>query len=335
MKNRAQKIRLGIFTIICLALLLVIIGFFSAPGLFEKKDHYYIAFHDIPVSGLQVGSPVKYLGIDVGSVTDIKIDPDDINTIIVRIGLEPDIPVKEDAVANIHTLGVTGLRSIEIRGGSQDARNLEPGGHINPGTTLTAEITGRAEDILFKLEELLNNLGAFTQPENLRIFTEATEKMSLLAGSASSSITTIDEIVSENRQDLRETVVSLNQIGKNLNKSSEEIVHVIDNINSIVEDEKTGELLSALTEISTALSKAGISELAEDLSGTVLLTRQLLTRLDEDIEAGSEKLNYNMLILQNTLENLNEASRIINADPSVLIRGRNTRNVPDRELINN
>ncbi len=334
MKNRAQKIRLGIFTFISLALLVILIGLFSVPRLFEKKDHYYIAFSDISVSGLQVGSPVKYLGIDVGSVTDIKIDPSDINTVIVRIGLQSGTPVKEDAVANIHTLGVTGLRSIEIRGGSQDADDLNPGQYIDAGTTLTAEITGRAEDILFKLDEILVNLGEVTQPDNLRTFTEATENISLLAGTASSSITAIDEIVSENRSDIRETVLSLNQIGKNLNKSSEEIVHVIGNINKIIEDEKTGELLEALTEISKALSDAGISELAKDLSGAGIQTRHLLNRLDEDIDTGSEKLSNNMLILQHTLENLNEASRMINADPSVLIRGRSTRNAPDRELKN-
>ena len=81
MITRSQKYRLGIFiavSVFLIVLLLIIIG---TEQFLKEQDIYYIAYRDISVSGLEVGSPVKYLGLGVGTIRDIEIDPEDINAI--------------------------------------------------------------------------------------------------------------------------------------------------------------------------------------------------------------------------------------------------------------
>ncbi|MCB0316686.1 MAG: MCE family protein, partial [Calditrichaeota bacterium] len=56
-------------------------------------------------SGLEVGSPVKYLGIKVGTIKNISIAPEDVSRIIVKVALKPGTPVKEDARADIVSIG--------------------------------------------------------------------------------------------------------------------------------------------------------------------------------------------------------------------------------------
>ena len=130
MKNQAQKIRLGIFLVISSVILLVLVGYFTAQEFFKKQDTYFIAYEGVSVGGLEVGSPVKYLGIKVGTIQDITIDPEDVNKVIIELALKEGTPIKEDAVADITSVGITGLKTIEIRGGSNESRSLEPDSYI-------------------------------------------------------------------------------------------------------------------------------------------------------------------------------------------------------------
>ena len=62
-----------------------------------------------------------YAGIRVGRVTDIRIDPDNVEQIRVTIEVESGTIIKTDAVAGIDTNILSGVSSIQIRGGTKDA----------------------------------------------------------------------------------------------------------------------------------------------------------------------------------------------------------------------
>lgn len=132
-------------------LFIFLIGYFTARELFEKTDTYYVAFQDVSVSGMEVGSSVKYLGINVGTISDIEINPEDVTSILLELSLKSGTPIKEDSRAEIVSLGITGMKAIEIRGGSNEAKLLNPGSHIEPGESLTSKISGKADVIAEKV----------------------------------------------------------------------------------------------------------------------------------------------------------------------------------------
>jgi ABC-type transporter Mla subunit MlaD len=330
--KRAQRIRLGIFILISLTLLLVLVGFFTARRLFEQKDFYHVAYQDVSVSGLEVGSPVKFLGINVGSIAEIYIDPQEVNTIIVRIALRKDTPVKVDAVADIVAMGITGLKTIEIRGGSQEADFLPEEGYIQAGSSLTEDITGKAEVIAFKAEQVLNNLQEFTRPENLARATEAIDRVGELSGQASVALALMQEVLAENRADLRQTMEAAAQIGSRLEDTSGELLAVVERANHIMQGDTLSQVLGNLRDVSVTLRETNLNELIENLALVTLQTQDLLLQVSRDLDQGSESLKDNLLLLQYTLMNLNEAARKINANPSVLIRGQGQQGTPDRLL---
>ncbi|GEM_PF-202458 len=332
MKGRAQKIRLGLFVMISGLFLLILLGYFTAQRLFEAKEHYYVAYHGVSISGLEVGSPVKFLGINVGSISEIWIDPEDVRTIHVRLSLREDTPVKEDAVAEIVTMGITGLKAIEIRGGTPEADFLEEGEYIKPGTSLVDDISGQVEVITYKVEDVLNNLLEFTRPENMEKFSGAVEKVSLLSDNIGYTFSTVDEVLEENRRDVRETLAAVNKMSSRLEMTSEELYSASKEVNKIMQGEEITEVLSNLRDISLQLRDTDLNELIKTLAEASTQTQQLLLRLDADIEQGGELLTDNLELLQHTLENLHEASRKISSNPSVLIRGTRTKNTPDSRL---
>jgi len=263
--KKAQKLRLGIFITVSSLLLLLLIIYFAAQTMFERKDQYFVAYQDVSVSGLTIGSPVKFLGINVGSIADIGIDPDDVNTIIVELELQENTPVKKDAVADIVAMGITGLKTIEIRGGTQDAEFMQPGEFIQQGTSLQEDITGKAEVIAFKVEQVLNNLQEFTEPSNMTAFRETAEQISSFAEQASYTIASLDEIINENRHDIRQTLTSVNKISEDLEKTSDELFFAVSRFNYIMQGDTINEILGNFRDISLTLRETNLNELIERL----------------------------------------------------------------------
>jgi phospholipid/cholesterol/gamma-HCH transport system substrate-binding protein len=111
---------------------LFIIGFSIAAAFFAvwlgSTGHhddvlYRIHFSD-SVSGLAVGDPVKYLGVDVGTVKSMIIDPVNSRQVRVDVRLRKDTPVKTDTRASLTLNGITGVVFIELNGGDPAAETL-------------------------------------------------------------------------------------------------------------------------------------------------------------------------------------------------------------------
>ena len=332
MRNRSQKIRLGVFLFVSLALLLAVIGYFTAREFFEKEDVYFVSYEGISVSGLEVGSPVKYMGIKVGTIQDITIDPKNVNKVIIELALRPDTPIKEDAHADMTSMGITGLKAIEISGGTNEAEFLKPGSYIPAGSSLTQEITGKAEIIAQKAEKVLNNLQSFTQPENMNKITELVNKITLLAEQTNQTVIKIDTIVTENRQDIREAIAPMNEISQRLDVSSQLLETTMKTIHLKVQSDTIDQILTNVRDVSVELQKADIKALIANVTEATDQTRQLLIKIDSDLNRSSRDFSESLHLLKLTLENLNEASMKINNNPSVLIRGIETKNPPDDNL---
>ncbi len=332
MKTRTQKVRLGVFIFISGAILIVLILYFAANKLFEKSDIYYVSYHDVSVSGLEVGSPVNYLGIKIGTISSIHIDPLDINSIIVELSLQPGTPIKKDAYADIVSLGITGLRSIEIRGGSNEADFLRRGEFLEAGSSASQEITGKASVIAEKAERVINNLQIFTEPENMNKFSDAAENINTLAGQLNTTIQMIETLIQENREGVREAIITANMVASRLDTSSIYLGEAISSINNIVQSDTIQQIVGYAHNLSKHLQESDLKLFISNLAEITKQTRQLLYRIDQELDVNSQELTESVRLLKITLSNLEETSNRINSDPSILLRGYGDKNIPDRRL---
>jgi phospholipid/cholesterol/gamma-HCH transport system substrate-binding protein len=84
---------------------------------------YRIRFNE-SVSGMSLGDPVKFRGVDVGTVKAMAIDPADPRRVQVEIKLRKETPVKTDTKAILKLKGITGVVFVELNGGSAKAELL-------------------------------------------------------------------------------------------------------------------------------------------------------------------------------------------------------------------
>jgi paraquat-inducible protein B len=73
MANKANPARLGAFILGALALVVLAVVVMGSGQLFQKK-HEYILYFQGSVNGLRVGAPVKFKGVQIGSVTRILLN---------------------------------------------------------------------------------------------------------------------------------------------------------------------------------------------------------------------------------------------------------------------
>jgi phospholipid/cholesterol/gamma-HCH transport system substrate-binding protein len=84
---------------------------------------YRINFHE-SVNGLTPGDPVKFRGVDAGTVKSIRIDPDNARQVQVDLRLRKETPVMTDTRASLAMKGITGVVVVELNGGDSAAQTL-------------------------------------------------------------------------------------------------------------------------------------------------------------------------------------------------------------------
>lgn len=308
MITKAQKFRLGIFIIVLSILMVIFIVLIIGTRFMEKRDTYYINYRDVSVSGLQVGSSVKYHGIEIGRVEDIQIDSEDVQNVIVTISVREGTPIKEDVKATLTAVGITGMVQIELFGGSVEAELLEPGSEITPGISMFASITGTAEIIAEKLEVVLNNIGELTNFENRRRFDN------ILAN--------LDEVVESNKENVNSMVANLDITVANVAEISNSANRAMERFDEIINSEQIDNILVNTEHVTAQLAKTDLEKLVEDMNSAIVQTEMAFKQIDLTMLRARPDLLYSLESLRETMEYINEFSRLITEDPSVLWRSR-------------
>lgn len=326
--TRTQKINLGIFIIISLTILISAIFFLIGMKLWEKKDSYFIRFSSktVSLSGLDVGSPVKYSGIKVGRVSSIKIDTSNVSVIIVRLELTENTPIAEDSTASLGNIGITGLKFIELSRGSPNSKLRKPGQEIPAGPSFIDEISGKATIIANKTEILLNRLNTFLSDDRQKKFWSLIETVETLAKKANYSLkeatpefNKLSENLTKLSGQLNEVAASANQI---LMQNSQHINNIFKNTDELLTQVKSTRnkldklIIDArltMNAMNSNLGEKGMKKTMTKLNSFLEQSTLMLKRSEEEIDLTLEHL-------REASENLNDFSEIIRENPSLLLR---------------
>lgn len=126
-------------------------------GLKESYSTYKIEMTE-SIAGLSKDSSVTFRGVDIGRVKQIRINPKNIERIEILLDIQKEIPIKEDMRASTQMLGVTGLLSIEIDGGSNASALLEPTPTYIPLIKTKISLLGTLKNNLESMSEKLDTI---------------------------------------------------------------------------------------------------------------------------------------------------------------------------------
>jgi phospholipid/cholesterol/gamma-HCH transport system substrate-binding protein len=114
MEREANYAAVGAFV-----LLVTLVGALFIYWYSDSRDHKtfrrYEIYFDGSVSGLERGAAVRYLGVGVGRVQRLHIDPRDAGRVQVIVDIDSSTPISDKTLAELQLQGVTGLLFIDLQ----------------------------------------------------------------------------------------------------------------------------------------------------------------------------------------------------------------------------
>jgi phospholipid/cholesterol/gamma-HCH transport system substrate-binding protein len=113
MEREAHYAAVGAFVLVVALIGALFVYWYSDTREHRHYNRYEIYF-DGSVSGLERGAAVRYLGVGVGRVAEMRIDPRDSARVEVIADIDATTPISTDTVAELQLQGVTGLLYIDL-----------------------------------------------------------------------------------------------------------------------------------------------------------------------------------------------------------------------------
>lgn len=282
METRANYLLVGGFVLAIVAGFMVFVVWFAKFQFDVEFRRYQIVF-DGSVTGLSPGSPVRYSGVRVGEVTEVRLDRDNPQRVRTTIEVEAGTPIREDTMASLELQGLTGGLYVLLSGGSADAPPLEP----LPGEKFAViasrpssleQVLAGAPDVLEGTNLLLARANRLLSDENTVRFGRALENITRLTGTLAEQSTQIDTLFADAAKtmtNLREASASVAELAGALKGDSTRLMR------------QASDTLAATQELADTLGrsadsvKTDLNALVKDLRGTANAT----TGMAQEIEA--------------------------------------------------
>ena len=257
METRANYVAVGAFVLLLLAGAVVALLWLARGQFNREAATYYDIYFTGSVTGLAQGSAVRYNGIQIGRVVEIRIDPQ--NTSQVRATIEVDqaaTVIKSDAVASLEVQGLTGYAFIEITGGRQDAPPLERReGERYPVIASRPsglqQVVTSAPEALARLIEVADRLALLFDEKNRANLSAILDNLRRVTAVAAARAGDVDSTLGDaaaTMRELRGTVVDLHQLiakggeGRNMlasiDSTTRKLDRLVDHLDAVVQENR-------------------------------------------------------------------------------------------------
>jgi len=278
--------KLGLFIVTALVAT-VAIAFWIGAQQFKRESFQAVSYFDESVQGLDVGSPVKWRGVTIGTVSDLTVAPDGRHVQVTydvfvdalkRLGLEVPQPgqafIHPSLRVQLASIGITGNRFLETEF-FDPARHPPPPLPFEPPWNYVPSTPSTLKSVEDSALEILNRLPSVED--------EATETLIDLR----KTLALVDGLTGTLKSDdgaFHKLLVQLRTTAARLDHSLEEA-----QLGST-----TASLRSASGEVGNAA--AGVGDVREDLAASLVALRE-------------------------TLEAVRALADSLDRDPSALLRG--------------
>lgn len=170
MEREANYTAVGAFVILVVAMAGLFVYWYSDSR--EHRDYTrYEMYFQGSVSGLTVGGQVRYLGVDVGRVVRIRVDPRAADRVQVITDIDAAAPISPRTLAQLSLQGVTGLLFVDLQQSKPTSEVMPPVPSerypvINSVRSDFDVFLATLPDLASRTRELMVRLGELLSPEN-------------------------------------------------------------------------------------------------------------------------------------------------------------------------
>jgi len=249
-----RNFSVGLFVTAAIAAFVLFVVWLTGRSGDEEMARYSLKFGR-DVSGLAVGGPVKYMGMNVGSVIHMELEQN--NGVRVRVDIEilAETPVNRGTYASLALQGITGVAVVNLASETGVHEPLPPGPHgqyaeIPVRDVGFVAVLSSAPEIMAKLDSLLTQAGELLGEDNRNRVSGALQNVeqltASLAGSSetlaglpqdlSATLADIQATVSELRTTIGSIQPGVSETIANINRSSANLVSLTERLDTVLSE---------------------------------------------------------------------------------------------------
>ena len=229
-----RNFSVGLFVTVSIAVFIAFVIWLTGRTGVEEMKRYSLMF-ERDVSGLAIGGPVKYMGMNIGSVVAMNLN--DGNGIRVRVDIEvlESTPVDQGTFASLALQGITGVAVVNLA--------TEAGVH-EPLTRMEGEefpvipvrvlgfsaVLSSAPEIMAKLDHLLTQAGEMLGEENRETVSSALQNVEMLTASLAENRDSIAALPGDLRQTLADIQATVMQLQGTVSELKPGLNATVDNL---------------------------------------------------------------------------------------------------------
>ena len=297
MEREANYAAVGAFVLIAALLGALFVYWYSDTREHRDYNRYEIYFTG-SVSGLDKGGAVRYLGVGVGRVVDIRIDPRDSSRVQVIVDIDARTPVSTHTVAELQLQGITGLLYIDLRE-DHDQRAMTPAvaglkypvirsapSRFDVFLASLPELVASANDVVKRAERLLSN-------ENLSAVSAAVGNLDKASSRLPQTVHDLNSLIGDLRAASTELTASARSAHQLLDSAQPDVRATLERVRTIGDN---------LADASVQLNKL-IGENRQDIRA---FTREGLPEIERFVREGRAAAQDIQALANSLRENPNQ-----------------------------
>jgi phospholipid/cholesterol/gamma-HCH transport system substrate-binding protein len=320
MKSNREQVWVGLFVLVAAALLIATV--LSVSGAFNRGGIRHRAFFRF-AGGLEPGAAVRFGGMKAGSVQAVRVDPDDPTRIEIDFRIARDIPLRQDSVAKITSLGALGDNYVELTTGTRNAPLAPPGSVVKSVESFTfddignmvAQLQPMVQQVLQKLNQRLDELQVTVARAN-DLLNDRNR------ANVAASLANVNGMLAEDRPKVAATLTNVQMASTRLapllddfKKTMAQANAVLDHIDTVVLENRKD-------------VRASVIELRQ----TLLTASSVMDQLNRTLEYNSDNIDQILENVRAATHNLKQLTEILKNRPYTLIRAnRSKERKPDEK----
>jgi len=201
MEREANYTAVGAFVLLITSMAGLFVYWYAGSSDARDYTRYEIYFEG-SVSGLNRGSTVRYLGVEVGRVTAIRIDRRASDRVQVIADIDTQAPISKETLASLSLQGVTGLLYIDLLAEADSKRRMEPvpserypvidsvRSNFDLFLSSLPDVVGRAADLVDRASQVLSD-------ENIRALSNTMRNIEAGAATLPATLKDAADVVAE------------------------------------------------------------------------------------------------------------------------------------------
>ncbi len=295
MEEKVNFVVVGVFVLVFTAALIGGVLWLSSSKSYNTSYDLYQTYMQESVAGLNLNSPVRYRGVEIGRVQKIMLAPGNVEQVQLTLAIEQGVPIKVDTVAILQAHGLTGIAYVELTGGGKGSQPLQAQKEgtypvIRSGPSLMARLDSSVTSLLANLNKTSENLNAVLDENNRRAIKNTLTDLATLSRTLAARSGTIDAGLGDAAHTLKNTA-----------RMSDELPQFIQRVQRSAD---------AFEKMSDEVSRA-----ASNTSNTMESAQQFST-------STLPEAHQLVLELRDLTASLRRVSDQLEQNPSVLLRGK-------------